>query len=189
MDDRKIRSLIYAGLFAALCCAATLVIRFPAGLGYVNAGDAVVLLGAFILGPGWGALAAGLGSGLADLLAGYAIYAPGTVVIKALSALLAGALLNRLALRKPNPAAVLSGAAAELWMALGYFLYEDFLLGYGAAALGNVPFNLLQGIFGAAAGAALFSALCRVPFVRLWLGLDTAEKSVGGSPKGHDLTM
>ncbi len=155
--------MVFAALFTALCCAATMFIKFPTAMGYVNAGDAVVLLGAFLLGPWWGALAAGLGSGLADLLAGYAMYAPGTFVIKALMALCAGSLLNRLGMKKPNPAAVLAGCAAELIMVGGYWLYECFLLGYGAAAIGGVPFNLLQGVFGAAAGAALFGAISRYP--------------------------
>ena len=166
MKDKHTRKLIFSALFAALCCAATMIIKFPTAIGYVNAGDAVVLLGAFLLGPWWGALAAGLGSALADLLAGYAMYVPGTLLIKALMALAAGKLLNTLGLKKPVPAAVAAGCIAEAIMVAGYFLYECFILGYGAAALGSVPFNLLQGVFGAAAGAALFAALCKMPYVR-----------------------
>lgn len=171
MSDKKISKLVFAALFAALCCGATMVIRIPTPLGgYVNAGDAVVLLGAFMLGPGWGAFAAGLGSGLADIVSGYAIYAPGTCVIKALMALAAGLLLNTLGLRKPNPAAILAGVISELMMAAGYFVYECFVLGYGAGALASVPGNLLQGAFGAAAGSALFGAISKTPYFRAWSG-------------------
>lgn len=169
MKDQSIKKLIFASLFTALTCAATMFIKFPTAIGYVNAGDAVVLLGAFLLGPWWGALAAGLGSGLADLLAGYAMYVPGTLVIKALMALLAGFLLTRLGLKRPNPAAVLAGCIAEALMVAGYLAYESFILGYGAAALGSVPFNILQGVFGAAAGAALFGAVVKTPYVKQYL--------------------
>lgn len=172
MKDDKIKTLIFSALFTALCCAATMFIKFPTAIGYVNAGDAVVLLGAFLLGPLWGAVAAGLGSALADLLAGYAMYVPGTLVIKALVALLAGYLLRTLAMRKPNPASVLSGVAAELLMVAGYLFYEWFILGYGAAALGSVPFNLLQGVFGTVAGSALFGALCKTSYIRDMSGID-----------------
>lgn len=166
MNDDRIRRLIFSALFTALCCAATMFIKLPTAMGYVNAGDAVVLLGAFLLGPLWGAVAAGLGSALADVLNGYAMYAPGTLVIKFFMALMAGWLLRSLAVKKPNPAAVLAGATAEILMICGYFFYECFILGYGLAALAGVPFNLIQGVFGAAAGAALFGALCRTPYFR-----------------------
>ena len=167
MNDSKINRLVFSALFAALCCGATMVIKFPTPMGgYVNAGDAVVLLGAFMLGPVWGALAAGLGSGLADVIAGYALYAPGTLVIKALMALVAGLLLRTLGLRRPNPAAILAGVIAELVMVAGYFLYECFILGFGGGAAAEIPANLLQGAFGAAAGSALFGAISKTPYFR-----------------------
>lgn len=167
MIDTRIKKLIYSALFTALCCGATMVIKFPTIMGgYVNAGDAVVLLGAFLLGPGWGALAAGLGSALADILSGYVIYAPATLVIKAAMALVAGGLLNSLGLRRPNPAALMAGAIGELIMVAGYFLYGCFVLGFGLGALADVPINLLQGAFGASAGATLFGALLKTPYMR-----------------------
>ena len=49
--------------------------------GYVNLGDCAVPLSAWILGPVYGGVAAGVGSMLADLLSGYAHYAPGTFLI------------------------------------------------------------------------------------------------------------
>lgn len=176
VNDNKVRKLVFSALFAALCCAATTFIKIPTTLGYMNAGDAVVLLGAFLLGPGWGALAAGLGSALADLLAGYALYAPGTLVIKALMALLAGLLLRRMGGKKPLMASVLAGVAAELVMIAGYFVYECFVLGYGLAALGSIPTNCLQGVFGAAAASALFLALRKTDYVRRTLCAETEKK-------------
>ena len=74
VQDRT-RMLVQAGALAALSCAATMVLRIPSPTGgYLNLGDAVVLLGAYLLGPAWGALAGGIGPALADLLAGYAAY-------------------------------------------------------------------------------------------------------------------
>lgn len=65
------RLLVLTAALAAMACAATMVVRIPTPTGgYVNLGDAVVLLGAYLLGPGWGAAAAGIGSALADLLGG-----------------------------------------------------------------------------------------------------------------------
>lgn len=166
------KKLIYAALFAALCCVITMYPKFPTLFGYIHAGDALVLLGAYVLGPLWGALASALGSSLADLMAGYVQYFPGTFVIKAVMSLVAGWLLLKFGEKRPVLTTVLSGLAAECLMVLGYLAYEGLLLGYGWGAIGSVPTNVVQGIFGAAASSALFAALIKTPYARRELGLD-----------------
>lgn len=162
MSDKMVRKLVFAALFAALCCAATLAVRIPTPLGgYIHAGDAVVLLAGFVLGPWWGAAAAGLGSGLADLLGGFGLYVPGTFAVKFLVALVAGALLRVKFIRRDLVRAAVAGIVGEALMVLGYLAYEALVLGYGAAAVGSVPMNCIQGVFGVIAGAALFSSLHR----------------------------
>lgn len=159
--------LVTAAVFAALTCVATMVISIPipATRGYVNVGDSVVLIGAFLLGPYYGAAAGALGSALADLFLGYAYFAPGTFLIKGLMALIAALIFS--ALRDKTKLPFLPAAAAgELWMVLGYFLYESALLGYGAAALGSVPSNLIQAAGGAVIACVLFRALIAVPEIR-----------------------
>ena len=51
--NSKTKKLVMAALFAAIVCVATavLVIPIPSTGGYLNMGDAVVLFGAFALGP------------------------------------------------------------------------------------------------------------------------------------------
>ena len=86
----KTKQIVTAALFAALACVATMVIKIPSPMdGYLNLGDCVVLAAGWLLAPGYGFLAAGLGSGLADLFSGYAAYAPATFAIKGLMALIA----------------------------------------------------------------------------------------------------
>ena len=90
MKQTKLRTLILAAMFAALTCVATMIIHIPSPIGgYFNLGDCMVLLSAFVLGPVWGTAAGGIGSALADVICGYFVYAPGTLVIKALMGLLA----------------------------------------------------------------------------------------------------
>lgn len=162
MKDETIKKLVFAALFAALSCVATMVIRIPTPIGgYIHAGDAVVLLSAFLLGPWWGAAAAGLGSALADLIAAYSLYVPGTFVIKFIVALLAGFLLNCRIVRSALARAVIAGVIGETFMVLGYLAYEALILGYGAAAVGGVPMNCIQGAFGVVAGSALYVALSK----------------------------
>ena len=49
MRNQKVLKIVICAMFAALACVATMVIQFPSPMnGYVNLGDCVVLLGAFI---------------------------------------------------------------------------------------------------------------------------------------------
>lgn len=167
MNSEKIQKLVLAALFAALSCVATLVISIPMPVtnGYINLGDGAVLLGAFLLGPVWGAAAGGLGSMLADLILGYAVYAPGTLLIKGLMALCAALVLRSLA-NRPLVGSLAGGLLGELVMVLGYFAYESTLLGYGLAAAASIPGNCLQGAAGLIASVAVFQALNAIPAVR-----------------------
>ncbi len=171
MKQTKLLRLVTAAVFAALTCVATMIVNIPipATKGYVNMGDCIVLLGAFFLGPVYGMAAGALGSMLSDVFLGYAQYAPGTLVIKGLMALLAAVLF--LALRKKIRTtsllpAIVSAFAGEIWMVTGYFAYESLLLGYGLAAAASVPANLLQAAGGLVLSALLFRALCAVPAIR-----------------------
>lgn len=152
--------MIIAAVFASLICAATFVIKIPSPLnGYINLGDCFVLLAGWMLSKKRGAAASAIGSALADVIAGYALFAPATFVIKGLVAFLAHVLFGVLKEKtKAGIAALLAGLAAECAMILGYFVYESFLYGVGAAASG-IPFNAIQGAAGVAAALALYDML------------------------------
>lgn len=150
--DNKIntRKIVLTALFAALACVATMIIKVPtlATNGYVNIGDTIVLLSAWLIGGVYGGLAAGIGSALADLLSSYPTYVPGTLIIKFLMAFVA--YLIFMAIKKANinkvVGYVVSGIVAELIMVAGYFLYESIFLGYGLAAAPSILSNLVQGV-------------------------------------------
>ncbi len=76
-----------AGLFTAIIFVFTMFVKVPTGIGYAHVGDAFIYLYA-CMGGGWYALVAGsIGATIADLVGGYAIYAPATLIIKPLVAL------------------------------------------------------------------------------------------------------
>lgn len=166
MKHNRLQKLVLAALLAALDCVATMVISIPipATNGYINLGDGFVLLGAFLLGPVYGMAAAGLGATLADVLLGYALYAPGTLVIKALMAPSAAWIFR--AMHERTAGLILGAAVGELWMILGYFAYEALLLGYGMAAAGSIPANAVQGAAGMIVSIICCKALRAVPSIR-----------------------
>ena len=127
MTGKNIRKLVLAALLAALTAVATMIIRIPTPTqGYIHLGDGMVLICGILLGPGLGALAAGIGSMMADLIGGYMAWVPGTFAIKALTALLGGWLYHRIAGKGMNTIirVVLCGIPAEIIMVLGYFVYK-----------------------------------------------------------------
>ena len=154
MENQKVRKLVLSALMAALVYVATSIIQIPSPVnGYVNLGDCFVLLSGWLLGPWYGAAAAGIGSMLVDLLSGYGHYVPGTLIIKGLDALVA-ALIFR-ALGRGKTAMLVSGIVGETIMVLGYFAYASMILGKGLAAAASIPGNIVQGIAGIAIGLAL----------------------------------
>ena len=152
----RTQKIVMSALLAALVCVATMIIKIPSPLnGYINLGDCVVLLSGWLLSPVYGFVAAGLGSALADLFSGYLIYAPATFIIKGLMAIVAYYGFKYLRKKfSETSARILCGAAAEIIMASGYFVFEGFLYGF-AASMVNIPANIVQGIAGLVLGVIL----------------------------------
>ena len=144
----KVKKLVLAALFAALAYCATLIIHIPSPIvGYLNLGDCIVLLAGWLLGPAYGAAAAGLGSALADLTLGYTSYIPGTFVIKALMAVVAYYAAKAVP-GKTVVKSVVSGVLAEVVMVGGYFCFEATILGNGLGAAVGIASNLMQALAG-----------------------------------------
>ena len=161
MKNRTQR-IVMASLLAALTCVVTMMIKVPSPLkGYLNLGDCVVLIAGWMLSPMYGFLAAGLGSALADLFAGYVTYVPATFAIKGVMALVAfygyklmHRKLGRLIAR------IISGTIAEIVMIMGYFLFEGFLYGFGPSLV-NIPANTVQGLAGLVLGIVLIKVFAK----------------------------
>ena len=162
MTDKNLHNLVRSALFAALCTVMTLVLQVPSPMqGYVNLGDCAVLLSAWVLGPVYGGAAAGVGSMLADLLSGYAHYAPGTLAIKFTMAFTAALLFRALGRRHLLLGQAVSGAASGGILVGGYFAYACLWLGKGWAAAASIPGNVLQALFGLIAALLVYAALHR----------------------------
>lgn len=155
------KKLVLTALFTALIFIGTQYIQVPLLNGYFNVGDCFILVLGWSVGGVYGMLGAALGAGLADVLSGYAMYAPATVVIKAVMALVAylGYLIVR---KKSRPKKMIgyavSGVIAELVMVAGYFAFESYLYGV-PTAMGSIVGNLLQGVVGVVAGLILIAFL------------------------------
>ncbi|MEW6524818.1 MAG: ECF transporter S component [Bacillota bacterium] len=162
MTRSHLYRLVQAALFTALVAVATMVIQVPMPRtgGFINVGDTMIFVAALLLGPRVGLIAGGLGSALADIILGYAHWAPWTLVIKALEGLIAGWLGHTTyrSARPVRPLMLAAMVAAALWMVAGYYVASGIMYGF-AAALADIPSNLIQGGASVVMAFALLGAL------------------------------
>lgn len=133
-------------IMAALVFIATFLIKIPSLNGYTHIGDSMVIISALILGKKKGALAAGLGAALCDLLSGYMQYVIPTFLIKAIMVLIIATISENL-INKTKFAWIFGAIIGSTFQVIGYYLVEDILYGF-AGALASVPANIIQSIVG-----------------------------------------
>ncbi|WP_026890523.1 ECF transporter S component [Lacrimispora aerotolerans] len=166
MKSMGTKKIVYGALMASLITVATMVIHIPSAFnGYIHLGDGLVLISGILLGPMTGGISAGIGSMMADLLSGYAFYAPATLIIKALASFLSGYLYQKLMKRSGTFTFRLvpflsSGLICSSIVTGGYFLFECVVYGKSAALL-NIPLNLVQNSFSLIIAGTLLPFLLR----------------------------
>lgn len=168
MKRYSVQGLALLGLLIALVAVSTMVISIPVPSteGFIHLGDSMIFLGAIIFGKKKGALAAGLGSAMADVLLGYTHWALPTLIIKGIMGYLVGAIAQQeedQLLRPRNIIALLTGAT---WMVLGYFLAGAVLKGSFLVSLTSVPANMVQGFGGALLFVPLGIALKKTKYLK-----------------------
>lgn len=177
------RSLVLMALMVALTMVGTYIIRIPvpATQGYIHMGDAFLFLSVILLGGKRGAVSGALGETLADLLAGYAAFAPITFVVKCLMGLVIGyaVRLYQLHGRKEKEekgkqksifclSAFLALLCAGGVMILGYYLGESLMYGSWVTPLVEIPMNILQFAVGVILGTAAGKLLGNSPVGRYY---------------------
>jgi uncharacterized membrane protein len=128
--------------FTALVAVSTMMfsVYVPATKGYFNLGEVMVYISAILFGARVGGIAGGLGSMIADILLGYPIFAPATLIIKGLEGTVVGFLSKKI-IAMPNKkyygsiSVVGSILFASFLGILGALYYGDFL---------DVSFNLFN---------------------------------------------
>ena len=161
MKKQSVRNLALAGLMGALVLLLTYWPHIPVGNGYVHLGDTFIYVAAVILPLPYGLAVAAVGASLADCLSGYPLWAPATLVIKALTVLLFNSKSEKLLCLRN----CLAPIGAGVLCAGGYYLYEGILYGNFVAPIASIPGNILQSLCSAIIFFILAGALRnRKPF-------------------------
>lgn len=117
VSNENTSKIVLTGLMTALVTIATMFLMVPVPFtgGYIHLGDSMIFISVLLLGWKRGGFAAGVGSMLADLSAGYANWAPWTLVIKLLMAIIMGICIEASQRNKKNIVTV-SFATAASWL-------------------------------------------------------------------------
>jgi uncharacterized membrane protein len=107
-----------------------------------------------LFGPYVGFVSGGLGSALADVLSNYTFYAPITFAAKGLEGFVVAVAFERLR-KRSRLLSYSCGPIGGLFMISSYFVFEYVFFGLGGA-LSELPFNVLQAVFGSAIAYILY---------------------------------
>ena len=163
MDESKqpnAQTMAVAAVMIAVVAVLTFAVQvpIPATGGYIHFGDVGVFFTAFAFGPIIGLFGGGVGCAIADILSGYASWAPLTLVAHGLQGLVG---------------MIIAWAVGAIVLIASYFLGEWFIygLGYGGA-LAEIGPNFVQEVVGGLVGIPLVLAIRRAypPIERISLG-------------------
>lgn len=140
----------------ALVAVLTLLVRVPTpARGYVNLSDAAITFAGLAFGPWIGAIAGGAGTAIADMLGGFAPYAPISLLAHGVQGLLVGLMAGG---SRDIRRMILAWLAGAIAMVAGYLLGGTVYVGF-PLAVAEVPLNAMQTIVGALVGIPLVFAV------------------------------
>lgn len=145
--ESTVQFLTVTAIFIALTYLFTAFInvRLPilANGGLIHLGNVPLFIGAIIFGKKTGMLAGGIGMGLFDLLSGWTLWAPFTLVIVGLMGYVVGKMTEKEShqnfLWYVNAIAV-----ACIIKVVGYYIAEVIIYGNFVAPVSSIPGNLVQ---------------------------------------------
>jgi uncharacterized membrane protein len=146
-------------VLTAVVVVFTLVVRIPTTKGYLNLCDVAICFIAFTFGPVSAFLAAGLGTAIADLISGYAQWAPISFIVHGIEGLLIALIVRKQPLSKMR--ILLAAIGCVLTVSLGYFVLSALFISTVAVAAAEIPPNMIQAGVGVVFGLALSKAIKR----------------------------
>lgn len=153
----KARDITRVALVAALVCIGVYSIKIPSPIdnGYTHVGDAMIFLAVVLLGKEKGALAAGIGAAMADLIGGYVYWILPTFFLKWGMAWITGWMAEKRGARYTSY--LLGGIIGGVFQIIGYSVAKLPIYPF-AVAIASIPYNTAQTVI----GLVLFSVMYRI---------------------------
>ena len=156
MKNERIKLMCLAGVFTAVVFVFTAYLHIPSHTGYTHVGDGFIYLAACLLTLPYAKFVGAGGALLADCLTGFAIWAPGSVIIKTVAVLF----FSRKSVKIITWRNMLALIPAWALCIGGYYLYEALITGNFVSPLAGIPGYITQ------------SLLSSILFVAVGLAMD-----------------
>lgn len=155
MKQEKLKRMCLTGVFTAVVFVFTAYLHIPSHTGYTHVGDGFIYLAASLLPLPYAAFVGAVGALLADCLTGFALWAPGSVIIKTAAVFFFTS--NKKTILTPrNLLALLPASAVCIG---GYYSYEALITGNFIAPLAGIPGYITQSVLSSMLFAVLGLAL------------------------------
>ena len=144
-NSSRVKSLAITAICLVLVYVVTSVVNirlpFAPNGGLVHLGNVPLFVAAILFGKRTGMIAGGIGMGLFDLLSGWTLWAPFTLVIVGCMGFVVGAITEK---RKNMGFIVLALIAACAIKIVGYYFAEVVIYGNWVVPFTSIPGNLIQ---------------------------------------------
>lgn len=166
----KTMDLVLTAILSTIVLVSTVFIniKLPIGQGgLIHLGSAALFTAAILFGPKKGALAGSIGMGLFDIFGGWIIWAPTTIIARALQGYIVGKIAWSKGHRGDNVMLNIVAAVASTPVMLAvYYIGQGIMYNNWVAPLASVPGDLIQSVIGLLIAIPLCLALKKTPFFR-----------------------
>ena len=169
--SQKTLDLIMTAMLVALVFLSTffLNIKLPISVngGLVHLGTGMLFIASILFGPKKGALAGAIGMGLFDVVGGWLLWAPITIVARGLQGFIVGKIAWSKG-RKGSSLAlnIIATLVSVPFMIAVYYFGEVILYGNWIVPLTSIPGDLLQNALGMIIALPVCVALKKVPYFK-----------------------
>lgn len=167
----KTFNLILTSMLIALVFVATLLlnIKLPitANGGLVHLGTAMLFIASILFGPKKAAIAGAVGMGLFDLVAGWTLWAPFTIVARGLQGYIVGKIAWSNGRNGSSIAFNILATISSIPVMLAvYYLCEGILYNNWIAPMASIPGNIVQNVVGILVAIPVAIALKKISYFK-----------------------
>ena len=166
----KTFDLVLTAILATLVLVSTLFIniKLPIGQGgLIHLGTSMLFITAILFGPKKGALAGAIGMGLFDVLGGWLIWAPITIVARALQGFIVGKIAWSMGRRGDNIGLNILAAVVSMPVMMAvYYVGQGFMYNNWVAPLASIPGDIIQNVVGLLVAIPVCIVLKKSPYFR-----------------------
>ncbi|WP_290780623.1 ECF transporter S component [Exiguobacterium sp. UBA5002] len=170
-SSTRTRQLVITAMSIALVLVATLFINIKLPIassgGLVHMGTAMLFLIAILFGPRTALIAGAIGMGLFDLISGWTLWAPFTIVARGLQGYIVGRIAWSSRYKGDNPGLNIFAmiVSAPVMLAV-YYVCEGILYSNWVAPVASIPGNITQNVVGILVAIPVGIALKKTRFFR-----------------------